>query len=231
MLQIDNLHAAYGRSHILQGISLQVKKGELLVLLGRNGAGKTTLLKTVMGYVPAQHGRIHLAGQPIHGTATHKIAQAGVGYVPQGRGIFPTLTVQQQLSLAARNPTGQGWTLARTLSTFPALQARLHHLGQALSGGEQQMVALARALMTNPRLLLLDEPSEGLAPLIVQQMGQLLRQLADEGLAILLVEQHVRFALSIADRVHLLNKGQLVFGGSPADLAAQPAIQQQFLGV
>lgn len=231
MLQVDHLQAAYGRSQVLQGVSLQVAAGQLVVLLGRNGVGKTTLLKSIMGFVPPHHGRVQFANQPLQGQAPHQIARAGIGYVPQGRGIFPTLTVQQNLTLAARGAGADGWTLERTLDRFTALRHRLQHHGRALSGGEQQMLALGRALMTNPRLLLLDEPSEGLAPLIVQQMADLLRQLAADGLGILLVEQNIQLAVSLADWVYVMNKGQTLFAGSATDWQAQPDLQRQFLGV
>jgi branched-chain amino acid transport system ATP-binding protein len=231
MLTLENIHTYYGRSHILQGISLAVNQGETVALLGRNGVGKTTTLKTIMGFVPPQDGRILLQDMNITRKPTHEIARAGVGLVPQGRDIFPSLTARENITLAARPAANGGWTLERVLATFPALAERLEHKGGKLSGGEQQMVAIGRALMTNPTLLLLDEPSEGLAPLIVAEIGRVIGRLRDEGLSILIVEQNLSLALELADRVYVMNKGQIVFTGTPTDLRSQPETMHQYLGV
>jgi branched-chain amino acid transport system ATP-binding protein len=231
MLTLDNIHTYYGRSHILQGVSLTVNKGETVTLLGRNGVGKTTTMKTIMGFTPARDGRILYRQQEITNKPAHEIARSGVGLVPQGRDIFPTLTVRENITVAARPAGVGGWTFERVLATFPALAQRLDHKGGKLSGGEQQMVAIGRALMTNPDLLLLDEPSEGLAPLIVAEIGRVIGRLRDEGLSVLVVEQNLGLALELADRVYVMNKGQIVFTGTPADLRSQPDLMHQYLGV
>jgi branched-chain amino acid transport system ATP-binding protein len=231
MLVVTDLHAGYGASRVVQGISLNVRPGEIAVLLGRNGAGKTTTLHSLIGFVTPASGQVHVAGQSVAGWPPHRIARLGVGLVPQGRGVFPTLTVRENITLAARGAVNGGWTLDRVLTTFPPLAARLGHLGAHLSGGEQQMLALARALMLNPRLLLLDEPSEGLAPLIVAEIGRVLAALRAEGLAILLVEQNLALALTLADKVYVMNKGQIVFEGDPQALQADEAVKHRYLGV
>lgn len=230
MLTIEDLHIYYEDSHILRGISLAVQAGEAVALLGRNGAGKSTTIKAVIGFVPARQGRILLTQQDITRLPAHQRAQRGIGLVPQGRHIFPSLTVKENMTLAARNPR-QGWTFERVLQLFPPLAARLSHLGGQLSGGEQQMLAIARALMTNPQLLLLDEPSEGLAPLVVMTIGQVIRELCQAGLSILLVEQNLKLAFDVANRVYVMSKGEMVFEGKPADLGQQPALLQRYLGV
>lgn len=228
MLTINNIHTYYGDSHILQGVTLELNRGEAVALLGRNGVGKTTTISSIIGFEPPRRGEILLRGNNIVGQAPHKIAQAGVGLVPQGRGIFPTLTVRENLTMAAR--TGN-WTLEKMLSLFPNLNERLNNYGRQLSGGEQQMLAIARALMTNPELLLLDEPSEGLAPLIVQEIGRIITELKTSGLSILLVEQNLSMALDIVDRVYVMSKGVIAYEGTPADLRAQTDLMNQLLGV
>jgi branched-chain amino acid transport system ATP-binding protein len=230
MLAVEGLHAYYGDSHVLQGLSLRVAPGEIAALLGRNGTGKTTTINSIIGFVPPRAGQVRIAGEEVARWPPHRIARLGVGLVPQGRGVFPTLTVSENLTLAAR-PVRGGWTLARALDTFPPLAARLGHLGAQLSGGEQQMLALARALLLNPRLLLLDEPSEGLAPLIVAEIARVVGALRAEGLAVLLVEQNLPLALGLADRVYVLNKGQVVFEGTAAALEADTALRHRYLGV
>ena len=195
-------------------MSLTVNKGEAVALLGRNGVGKSTTIKSIIGFTPPRRGEIRLHDTNITAWPSYKIAQQGVGLVPQGRGIFPTLTVQENITLAARNAQKGGWTYQRVLDLFPNLQARLKNYGSQLSGGEQQMLAIARALMTNPELLLLDEPSEGLAPLIVAEIGRIITQLKNDGLSILLVEQNLTLALAIVDRVYIMSKGRMVFEGT-----------------
>ncbi len=231
MLTVNQIHAYYGDSHILQGVSLEVKEGEAVALLGRNGVGKTTTINSIIGFTPPRRGQVILKGVDVTRWPSHQIARQGVGLVPQGRGIFPTLSVKENITLAARNAQNGGWTFDRVLETFPALAGRLKNLGSQLSGGEQQMLAIARALMTNPALLLLDEPSEGLAPLIVAEIGRIVAQIKAQGLSILLVEQNLNLALGVADRVYVMNKGQIVFEGAPAELRAQTEVMHRYLGV
>lgn len=228
MLTLNNIHTYYGDSHILQGVTLEVNKGEAVALLGRNGVGKTTTISSIIGFEPPRRGEILLRGDNIVGKPPHQIAQSGVGLVPQGRGIFPTLTVRENLTMAAR---AGDWTLEKMLSLFPNLNERLNNYGRQLSGGEQQMLAIARALMTNPELLLLDEPSEGLAPLIVQEISRIVTELKTSGLSILLVEQNLSMALDIVDRVYVMSKGVIAYEGTPVELRAQTDLMNQLLGV
>lgn len=231
MLDLESIHTYYGRSHVLQGVSLTVEEGEVVALLGRNGVGKTTTIKSIIGFTPPHDGRVRLRQQDITGKPAHEIARLGVGLVPQGRDIFPTLTVRENITLAARQADRGGWTYEKVLDTFPSLANRLHNLGGKLSGGEQQMLAIGRALMTNPELLLLDEPSEGLAPLIVAEIAAIIARLRQAGLSILIVEQNLVMALKLADRVYVMNKGQIVFTGTPSELQAQEMIMHQYLGI
>jgi branched-chain amino acid transport system ATP-binding protein len=232
MLTVENVHTYYGDSHVLQGVSLELEAGRTIALLGRNGAGKTTTISSIVGFVPPRAGRITFKGADITRAPPHTIARMGLGLVPQGRRIFPNLTVQENITLAQPATSRQrGWSLDRIYATFPILKQRSGNWGNQLSGGEQQMLALARAMAAGPDLLLLDEPSEGLAPLIVAEIGRIMRALKQEGLAMLLVEQHVPLALSVADTVYVLNKGQIVFAGTPATLQADVALKQRYLGV
>ncbi len=230
MLTVDGLHAYYGDSHIVQGVDLAVGQGQVAVLLGRNGAGKTTTIKAIIGELTPHRGKVALFDRDVAGLPPERIARMGVGLVPQGRGIFPNLTVRENLLLAARPGQGE-WTEGRVYELFPRLRERLQHRGHQLSGGEQQMLAIGRALLTNPRLLLMDEPSEGLAPLLVREIGQVVRHLKDAGLAILLVEQNFALALGVADWVYVLNKGQIVYQAAPAQLQRDEHIKHTFLGV
>jgi branched-chain amino acid transport system ATP-binding protein len=227
-LEVDAIHTFYGDSHVLHGVSLRVEPGEAVALLGRNGAGKTTLIRSIMGFTPPREGRILLEGEPIHRWPAHRIARRGLALVPQGRRIFAPLSVRENLLLGARP---DGWTIERVLELFPRLRERATQEGGTLSGGEQQMLAIGRALLTNGRVLLLDEPSEGLAPLIVREIGRILARLRDERLSILLVEQNYHLAFRIADRVYVMNKGQIVYEGTPAALEANEAVKRRYLGV
>jgi branched-chain amino acid transport system ATP-binding protein len=231
MLDLENVNAYYGDSHILHGVSLAVNEGEVVCLLGRNGAGKTTTILTIMGYLKPRPGRILYGGRDIAALPPYAVARLGFGFVPQERGIFPSLTVRENLTVFARASAGSRWTLERILELFPSLRARERNLGFQLSGGEQQMLSIARALMLNPSLLLLDEPSEGLAPMIVQGIVEVLKNLKREGLAILLVEQNLRTALAVADRHHVMNKGEICFTGSSAELASNEFVLRNYLSV
>ena len=228
MLRVEGLHTYYGDSHVLHGVSLEVAPGEAVVLLGRNGAGKTTLIRSLVGFTPSRQGTVTWEGRPIQHWPAHRIARRGLALVPQGRRIFAPLTVRENLSLGAR---GTGWTVERVLDLFPRLRERAGQLGGTLSGGEQSMLALGRALVTNGRLLLLDEPSEGLAPIVVREIGQVIRRLKDQRLSILLVEQNYHLALAVADRVYVMSKGQIVYAGTPAGLEAAEDIKRRYLGV
>jgi branched-chain amino acid transport system ATP-binding protein len=231
MLEIENINAYYGDSHILHGVSLAVREGEIVCLLGRNGAGKTTTILTVMGYLQPRPGRIRYRDRDISGLPPYAIARLGFGFVPQERGIFPSLSVRENLTVFARAGSKGFWTLQRIFDLFPVLRARERNLGFQLSGGEQQMLSIARALMLNPTMLLLDEPSEGLAPMIVQQIIEVLARLKQEGLAILLVEQSLRTAFAVGDRHHVLNKGEICFSGSAAELENNEFVLRNYLSV
>jgi branched-chain amino acid transport system ATP-binding protein len=231
MLDLDHVDAFYGDSHILHGVSFTVRDGEVVCLLGRNGAGKTTTIMTVMGYLHPRRGAVRYNGRDIGTLSPYAVARLGFGLVPQERGIFPSLTVRENLTVFARSGRSNDWTLDRIFALFPSLQARERNLGFQLSGGEQQMLSIARALMLNPSLLLLDEPSEGLAPIIVQEIVQVLHRLKGEGLAILLVEQNLRVALALADRHHVMNKGEICFTGSSAELESNDFVLRNYLSV
>jgi branched-chain amino acid transport system ATP-binding protein len=235
MLDVENINAYYGDSHVLHGVSLAVREGEVVCLLGRNGAGKTTTILTIMGYLKPRPGRVLYRGRDIAALPPYKVARLGFGFVPQERGIFPSLTVRENLTVFARGAgqdNGPGrWTLERVFELFPNLRARERNLGFQLSGGEQQMLSIARALLLNPSLLLLDEPSEGLAPMIVQEIIEVLKALKRDGLAILLVEQNLRAALAVADRHHVMNKGEICFSGSSAELEGNDFVLRNYLSV
>jgi branched-chain amino acid transport system ATP-binding protein len=210
MLRVEGLHAFYGPSHILHGVNLDIPKARISAVLGRNGVGKTTTVRAIMGLVRLRAGRIWLAEQDIVDWPPHRIARAGVAYVPEGRLIFPDLTVIENIRVAERVPARK-WTLQRLFDLFPSLAARSRHNGSQLSGGEQQMLAVARALASDPKVMLLDEPSQGLAPLVVRELARVIGQLRDEGVTVLLVEQNLKFAEAIADQVCMLVKGQTVY--------------------
>jgi branched-chain amino acid transport system ATP-binding protein len=233
MLRVDDVHTYYGDSYVLQGVSLEVRPQTAVALLGRNGMGKTTLIRSIIGFARPRQGTVRFDGQDITRLSSHQIAQLGIGLVPQGRRIFPSLTVLEHLSVAARRDGNgaQAWTPDRVFELYPRLRERHAHRGSMLSGGEQQMLAIARALTTNPRLLLMDEPSEGLAPLLVRELGASIGRLKAAGLSILLVEQNLPMALSIADEVYVMSKGRVVYRGTPAELSADAAVKQRYLGV
>jgi branched-chain amino acid transport system ATP-binding protein len=230
MLDVEAIHTYYGESHVLHGASLSVGAGEAVALLGRNGAGKTTLVRSVVGFERPRHGRVVLEGEPIHRLPSHVIARRGIGLVPQGRRIFAPLSVLENLVFAER-AAPNGWTRERVFEVFPRLCERAGQSGGSLSGGEQQLLAIGRALLSNPRLLVLDEPSEGLAPLLVRELGRLLARLKRDGLSMLLVEQNMPLALSVADRVYVMNKGEILYHGTPAELARNEDVKRRYLGI
>jgi len=231
MLHVADIHAYYGQSHVLQGVSLDVGKGEVVSLLGRNGSGKTTTLLTIMGYLSPAPGSITYDGVAIGGLPPYRISRMGLGFVPQERGIFPSLTVLENLTVAARKGQRGEWTLERVLGLFPRLRERATNRGSQLSGGEQQMLSIGRALLLNPSLLILDEPSEGLAPLIVQEIISILHEVRAGGLPILIVEQNIRAAFAVADRHYILSKGAVCFTGTTDELRGDEAMLHQHLGV
>ena len=234
MLQLIDVHTYYGENHILQGISLEVAEGSVVALLGRNGVGKTTTIRSIIGFTPPRQGTVRFKGVDINGFEPHRIVQMGIGLVPQGRRIFPSLTVKENLTIAARNNAGrrQGWDLNRVLSAFPLLRERLNIQGSSLSGGELQMLAIARALMGNPDLMLMDEASEGLAPLVLREIERITQQLkSEEGLSILLVEQNLRLALKVADYVYIMSKGKVVYESTPGEIRDNDEIKAKYLGV
>lgn len=233
MLQITSLNTYYGDSHILQGVDLGIAAGSAVGLLGRNGMGKTTLIRSLMGYVPAASGRIAWQGRDVTGSAPERMARLGIGYVPEGRGIFPNLTVRENLVMSARRGPGgrQDWTYERVLDTFPRLAERIGHGGHQLSGGEQQMLAIGRALMTNPELMILDEATEGLAPLIVAEIWRVIEQIGKTGISTLIVDRNYHAVLSHTDSAIVLEKGLVVAQGRSAGLLAEPDTLARYLGV
>jgi branched-chain amino acid transport system ATP-binding protein len=232
VLEIDNVHTYRGQSYVLQGVSLKVPDAACTTLLGRNGMGKTTLIRSLMGLSPPRSGSIKLDGEELVGLPPFAIAKRGLALVPQGRHIFVSLTVDENLTLAARSSNGDGgWTVDRVYEIFPHLKERRHNRGGQLSGGEQQMLAIGRALMTNPRLLLMDEPSEGLAPVIVERVAEVVRGLRGQKLSILLVEQNYRLGVDSADYVYILSKGVVVWDGKPEALEVEDRVRHTHLGV
>jgi branched-chain amino acid transport system ATP-binding protein len=233
VLQIDDLHTYYGDSHTLRGVGLDLPAGTSLGLLGRNGMGKTTLIRTLMGYVRAAKGRVRWEGADVTNTAPERIARLGIGYVPEGRGIFPNLSVRENLVMTARRGVDgrNDWTYERVLATFPRLTERLGHGGQQLSGGEQQMLAIGRALMTNPKLMILDEATEGLAPLIVAEIWRVIGEIRSTGISTLIVDRNYRAVLAHTDRAVVLEKGLIVMAGVSADLANEHEALGRALGV
>ena len=230
LMSLSGVNAYYGESHILHGVSFDLFKGEIVGILGRNGVGKTTTLQTILGLTRAT-GAMSFKGAPLNGCSTAEIVRKGIGWVPQGHRIFPTLSVIENLELAALHARPGHWNLKTIYEFFPRLYERRSARGDVLSGGEQQMLAIARALIQNPEVFLMDEPSEGLSPAIVQEVGQLIRRLNQEGVSILLVEQKLAFALELVDRVLIMNKGAIVYAGTPADIQRDPEIGMRFLGM
>jgi len=232
-LSLTAVDALYGESHVLHEVSFSLSAGRVLALLGRNGAGKTTCMNSIIGFLPPRRGKILFFGDPISSLAPEAIARLGVGFVPQGRRIFHTLTVRENLIVSARSRAGAPvpWNLERVVLLFPRLKERLQQVAGSLSGGEQQMLAIGRALMGNPRVLLMDEPSEGLAPLIVAEVGRTIARLKEEGQSILLVEQNVKLALDLADDVVILNTGRIAFSGTAEQVRLDQALITQHLGV
>jgi branched-chain amino acid transport system ATP-binding protein len=232
-LSLTDVHTFYGESHILHGVSFSLRPAGVLALLGRNGAGKTTCISTIIGFLKPRGGVIKLFGEPIEGLSPERISHLGIGLVPQGRRIFPSLTVRENLVVAQQreNVTSKPWSVERIYSLFPGLRERHAQFAGTLSGGEQQMLAIGRALMGNPRVLLLDEPSEGLAPLIVAEVGRTIRRLKEEGQSIVLVEQNIQLALGVADQVVILNTGHCVFTGNASDVLNNEELIAQNLGV
>jgi len=233
LLEVRDLHTHYGASHVLHGIDLTVQAGECLSLMGRNGMGKTTTIRSIFGLTPPSQGKIRVMGQDVVGAPPHVIARLGLGLVPEGRGIFADLSVEENLIMSARpgRDGASAWNLARVLKTFPRLGERLGNMGNHLSGGEQQMLSIGRALMTNPELLVLDEATEGLAPLIRKEIWSVVRHIKDAGIATILVDKDVNALLKVSDRSLILVKGRVVYSGASADLAGNPEIHEQHLGI
>lgn len=233
LLRVDDLHAHYGKSHVLRGVSLQVGRGEVLSLLGRNGSGRSTTLKALMGLVPPSAGRIELAGRELAGAPPHAICRAGLAYVPEEREVFANLTVDENLRMGEQPPVAGAvrWTVAQMFDWFPRLKERRGTKAGSLSGGEQQMLTMCRSLLGNPLAILIDEPTEGLAPKIVAQMAECIQDMRRQGVSVVLVEQKLAIALKVSSRVCVMGHGHIVFEGSPAQLLADTAMQQQWLAV
>jgi branched-chain amino acid transport system ATP-binding protein len=233
LLQADDLHTYYGPSHILRGINLRIRRGEAISLMGRNGMGKTTTLRSLVGLTAPRRGSVTLRGRNVTGRPPHEVARLGIALVPEGRGIFPNLRVREQLVMAARAGTDgrRDWTLPRVIELFPRLAQRAENYGDQLSGGEQQMLTIGRALMTNPDLLMLDEATEGLAPLVRKEIWHVIQRIKAAGIATIIVDKDIKALSAISDRSVILAKGRIVFEGTTADLAAQPDITAKYLGV
>jgi branched-chain amino acid transport system ATP-binding protein len=231
LLELEGVETSYGQSQVLFGMSLSIAPGEMVTLMGRNGMGKTTTVRSIMGMTPARAGAIRFMGEEIRALPPYKVAQLGIGLVPEGRQIFPNLSVRENLVATAVARDGGGWTLDKVYELFPRLAERESSMGNQLSGGEQQMLAVGRALMTNPRLLILDEATEGLAPLIRAEIWRCLAQLKGSGLAILVIDKNVGALMRVADRHFLIERGRVVWNGLSAELAAAPDVQHRYLGV
>jgi branched-chain amino acid transport system ATP-binding protein len=232
MLQLVDIHTYYGRSYVLQGVSIEVKSSSVVALLGRNGMGKTTTIHSIIGFTPPQRGKVIFKERDITGFSPHLIARMGMSLVPQGKGIFASLSVKENLTMASRGRKKKTeWNLEKVYSLFPILKDRSRLNATLLSGGEQQMLAIARSLMTNPELILMDEPSEGLSPIMVQHVGDFINQFHSSGLSILLVEQNLNLALAVADYIYILSQGTIVYGCTPDELHKDEMIKTKYLGV
>jgi branched-chain amino acid transport system ATP-binding protein len=231
ILDVQDIHTYYGDAHVLHGLSLQLQQGQILGLLGRNGVGKTTLVNSIVGFNPPRRGRILFKGNEITLSPSFETVRGGMGLVPQGRRVFPTLSVEENLLVAERSPDRHGWNLQRVYKLFPRLLERRNQRAKTLSGGEQQMLAIGRALMTNPDCLIMDEPSEGLAPIIIQGLWEAISTLKKEGLSILLVEQNAHLALKLVDYVHVMSKGQVVYSAKPEELRVNDEVKASYLGI
>jgi branched-chain amino acid transport system ATP-binding protein len=231
LLRLNGINTYYGESHILRGLSLDIEQGELVTLLGRNGAGKTTTVKTIMGILSPQSGTIMLKGKNIIGLPPHRIAKQGVGFVPEDRRVFPSLTVVENIMFPVWGKGEEGWGLEKIFNFFPALKARSSNKGSQLSGGEQQMLAIARILRAKMELILLDEPTEGLAPLLIRSIGEIMKEIKNSGLTILLIEQNTRFATQFADRHHIVYGGKIVYSESNDKFKHNQEVQKRYLGI
>jgi len=232
LLQVSNLHSYYGKSHILQGVSLQVPERQIVALLGRNGVGRSTTLKALMGLVPPARGSVQLDGQELAGRKPYEISRQGLAYVPENRDIFPTLTVHQNLLLGMKSINTQGvWSVDELLDFFPNLRNRAHSKGGTLSGGEQQMLTICRSLLGDPKVILIDEPTEGLAPMIVERLVELIREIRQRGVSVLLVEQKLTMAMRISDTVYVMGHGKIVYEGTPAELRDDERVRKEWLEV
>ena len=231
ILDVQDVHTYYGDAYVLQGLSLQLEDGQILGLLGRNGVGKTTLVNSIVGFTPPRRGKVIFKGVDITGQSSFATVRGGMGLVPQGRRVFPSLSVEENLKVAERSDGRRGWTLERVYALFPRLKERREQRARTLSGGEQQMLAIGRGLMTNPDCLIMDEPSEGLAPIIIQGVWEAIGKLKDEGLSILLVEQNAALALKLVDYVHVMSKGRVVYSARPEELWANDEIKSSYLGI
>jgi branched-chain amino acid transport system ATP-binding protein len=231
ILEVEDIHTYYGDAYVLQGLHLTLEQGQILGLLGRNGVGKTTLVSSIVGFNPPRRGKIIFKGIDVTRIASFETVRSGMGLVPQGRRVFPTLSAEENLLVAERSVHRHGWTLQRVYALFPRLEERRNQRAKTLSGGEQQMLAIGRALMTNPDCLIMDEPSEGLAPIIIQGLWEAIGKLKEQGLSILLVEQNANLALKLVDYVHVMSKGQVVYSARPEELAANEQIKSSFLGI